>query len=112
MPEQCAGCASEYDLYLMKTELKKFDRRITAMFWHAVAASQPAPVSSHIYFQQRINYKIDVTVNDTDNTLYGFQIINYTNNSPDTLSFIWFHLLPNAYKNDRTAFSEQMLQLG
>lgn len=82
------------------------------MFLYAVAASQPAPVSSHIYFQQRMNYKIDVTLNDTDNTLDGFEIINYTNNSPDTLGFIWFHLWPNAYKNDRTAFSEQMLQLG
>lgn len=64
------------------------------------------------YFQQQVNYTIDVTLNDVDNTLDGFEIINYTNNSPDTLKFIWFHLWANAYKNDRTAFSEQMLQLG
>ena len=53
-----------------------------------------------------------MTLNDVENTLDGFEIIHYTNNSPDTLHFIWFHLWPNAYKNDRTAFSEQMLQLG
>ena len=64
------------------------------------------------YFQQQVNYKIDVILNDSDNTLDGFEIINYTNNSPDTLQYIWFHLWPNAYKNDRTAFSEQLLQLG
>ena len=64
------------------------------------------------YFQQQVNYKIDVTLNDIENTLDGFEIIDYTNNSSDTLHFIWFHLWPNAYKNDRTAFSEQMLQLG
>ncbi len=64
------------------------------------------------YFQQNVDYKIDVTLNDVDNTLDGFEIINYTNNSPDTLQFIWFHLWPNAYKNDRTALSEQLLQLG
>jgi hypothetical protein len=64
------------------------------------------------YFQQEVNYKIDVTLNDIENTLDGFEIIDYTNNSSDTLHFIWFHLWPNAYKNDRTAFSEQMLQLG
>lgn len=64
------------------------------------------------YFQQQVNYKIDVTLNDADNTLDAFEIIDYTNNSPDTLHFIWFHLWPNAYKNDRTAFSEQMLQNG
>ncbi len=64
------------------------------------------------YFQQNVNYKIDVTLNDVENTLDGFEIIYYTNNSPDTLHFIWFHLWPNAYKNDHTAFSEQLLQLG
>ncbi|MDQ2718386.1 MAG: M1 family metallopeptidase [Bacteroidota bacterium] len=51
-------------------------------------------------------------LNDVENTLDGYEIINYTNNSADTLNYIWFHLWPNAYKNDRTAFSEQLLQLG
>lgn len=64
------------------------------------------------YFQQQVNYNIDVKLNDIENTLDGFETINYTNNSPDTLNYIWFHLWPNAYKNDRTAFSEQLLQLG
>jgi hypothetical protein len=64
------------------------------------------------YFQQQVNYTIDVTLNDVQNTLDAFEIINYTNNSPDTLHYIWFHLWPNAYKNDRTAFSEQLLRLG
>ncbi len=72
----------------------------------------PAAKCQVNYFQQEVNYKIDVTLNDVDNTLDGFEIINYTNNSPDTLHYIWFHLWPNAYKNDRTAFSEQLLQLG
>ena len=64
------------------------------------------------YFQQKVNYKIDVSLNDSSNTLEGFEVMNYTNNSPDTLTYIWLHLWPNAYKNDRTAFSEQLLQLG
>ena len=65
-----------------------------------------------IYFQQFLNYKIDVTLNDAENTLDGFEIIKYTNNSSDTLHYIWFHLWPNAFKNDQTAFSEQLLKLG
>ena len=64
------------------------------------------------YFQQKVDYNIDVSLDDIKNTLDGFEIINYTNNSPDTLYYIWFHLWPNAYKNDRTAFSEQLLELG
>ena len=61
------------------------------------------------YFQQRVDYTINVTLNDTAKTLEGFEKLEYYNNSPDTLKFIWFHLWPNAYKNDKTAFSEQLV---
>ncbi|MDQ6757127.1 MAG: M1 family metallopeptidase, partial [Bacteroidota bacterium] len=64
------------------------------------------------YFQQKVNYKINVVLNDIDNTLDGFIKIDYTNKSPDTLRYIWFHLWPNAYKNDKTAFSDQLLENG
>jgi len=64
------------------------------------------------YWQQQTNYTIDVSLNDKEHTLDGFEKIEYTNNSPDTLKFIWFHLWPNAYKNDKTAFTDQMLENG
>jgi hypothetical protein len=61
------------------------------------------------YWQQQVNYSLDVRLNDVEHSLDAFANIEYTNNSPDTLSFIWFHVWPNAYKNDKTAFSEQRL---
>src|SRR5438552_225321 len=64
------------------------------------------------YWQQQVNYTIDVSLNDKDHSLDGFEKIEYINNSPDTLKFIWFHLWPNAYKNDKTAFSDQLLENG
>jgi len=64
------------------------------------------------YWQQQVNYDISVTLNTAANTLDGSVKMKYYNNSPDTLHFIWIHLWPNAYKNDRTAFSEQQLQIG
>jgi hypothetical protein len=64
------------------------------------------------YWQQQVNYTIDVTLNDTAHTLDGYVKMDYYNNSPDTLFFIWIHAWPNAYKNDRTAFSDQLLQIG
>ncbi len=64
------------------------------------------------YWQQQVNYKIDVTLNDTAHTLEGYVKMDYFNNSPDTLKFIWIHLWPNAFKNDRTAFTDQMLENG
>lgn len=64
------------------------------------------------YWQQKVDYTIDVNLNDKEKTLDAFEKIVYINHSPDTLRFIWFHLWPNAYKNDQTAFTDQTLELG
>jgi len=64
------------------------------------------------YWQQQVNYKIDVSLNDIDHTLDGYIKMDYFNNSPDTLFFIWIHLWPNAFKNDKTAFTDQALENG
>lgn len=64
------------------------------------------------YWQQQVNNNIKVFLNDSTHTLTGDISMSYQNNSPDTLRFIWIHLWPNAYKNDRTAFSEQQLKNG
>ena len=64
------------------------------------------------YFQQHVEYDIDATLNDNDHTLSAHLTLKYTNNSNDTLHFIWFHLWPNAYKNNKTAFAKQKLRLG
>jgi len=68
--------------------------------------------SQNNYRQQQVNFTISVSLNDKDHALDGFEKIEYINNSPDTLHFIWFHLWPNAYKNDKTAFSDQLLENG
>jgi hypothetical protein len=64
------------------------------------------------YWQQQVNYRVNVRLNDVDHALDGFVSMDYYNNSPDTLRFIWFHLWPNAFKNDKTAFSDQLLENG
>jgi hypothetical protein len=64
------------------------------------------------YWQQEVNYVIDVSLNDKGHSLTGFEKLEYTNHSPDTLRFIWFHVWPNAYKNDKTAFTDQELETG
>jgi len=61
------------------------------------------------YWQQQVNYNISVSLNDKNHSLAGDISIEYINQSPDTLSFIYFHLWPNAYKNERTALANQLL---
>ncbi|MFL5743491.1 MAG: hypothetical protein ACJ751_02415, partial [Niastella sp.] len=69
-------------------------------------------IGQDAYWQQEVHYTIDVSLNDTEHSLEGFLKLRYINHSPDTLRFVWFHLWPNAFKNDRTAFTEQTLQNG
>lgn len=63
------------------------------------------------YFQQRVNYKINVTLNDSLHELNAFEEIEYINNSPDTLRKLFFHLWPNAYANNRTALAKQLFEI-
>jgi len=60
------------------------------------------------YWQQQVDYNIDVSLNDADKTLAGAETIKYKNNSPSTLDFIWFHIWPNAYKQETTALFQQI----
>jgi hypothetical protein len=64
------------------------------------------------YFQQEVNYRIDVALNDRKHELSGFEKIEYVNNSNTALTYIYFHLWPNAYKNNETTLSKQLLSLG
>lgn len=64
------------------------------------------------YWQQQVDMKIDVMLDDKKHFLHGYEEITYTNNSPDTLRYIYMHLWPNAYKHDHTAFAEQQYQQG
>ena len=59
---------------------------------------------------QTVNSKISATLHDRDKTIDGYIQTEYINNANDTLHFIWFRLAPNAFKNDRTAFSEYLLR--
>ncbi|MBL0190026.1 MAG: M1 family metallopeptidase [Saprospiraceae bacterium] len=64
------------------------------------------------YFQQKVNTKIDVRLDDIKHTLQGDCQINYFNNSPDTLRFLYFNLWPNAYKHHSTRFAAQQIRNG
>lgn len=66
-------------------------------------------VSSQDYFQQKVSYEIHVTLNDIKHELKGFEYVEYINNSPDTLRFLYYHLWPNAYSNNKTELAKQLM---
>ncbi len=89
-------------------------QRITSLcfFFLSFLHAQNTPTSLSEYFQQQVNYTISVTLNDKEHSLKGFEELEYTNHSSDTLHYIYFHLWPNAYKNNQTCLAKQFLQLG
>jgi Peptidase family M1 domain len=59
------------------------------------------------YFQQEVNYKIKVELNDEQHLLNGVEEFEYINHSSETLNELFIHLWPNAYKNSKTALAKQ-----
>ena len=49
-------------------------------------------------FQQHVEYSMEVDFDATKNQYQGKQTLKYTNNSPDTLQKVFFHLFNNAFQ--------------
>ena len=58
---------------------------------YRTASGAPGPA----YYQQRADYKINVELDDKNKKIYGDETITYTNNSPETLSYLWVQLDQN-----------------
>ena len=49
----------------------------------------------HAYWQQRVDYRINATLDTATQVIRGRELIRYTNNSPDALSYLWMFLEQN-----------------
>jgi len=50
------------------------------------------------YWQQDVDYKISAKVDERTDVISATEELTYYNNSPDTLSFVYFHLYQNAFQ--------------
>lgn len=66
---------------------------IVILFFGALVSGQQGP-----YYQQFAKYAMDIDVDAANFTYNGKQTITYTNNSPDELKVVYFHLYWNAFK--------------
>ena len=53
---------------------------------------------SQNYWQQHVDYKMDINMDVSDFTFNGEQELVYTNNSPDTINKVYYHLFFNAFQ--------------
>lgn len=54
-------------------------------------------VPDKTYWQQDVQYKIDARIDETTDIIEATENLQYWNNSPDTLRFVYFHLWQNAF---------------
>ncbi len=57
----------------------------------------------HKYWQQQVDYTIEIKLDDKKQQLTGAETLNYKNNSPDTLRYIWLQLDQNKLQRSSAA---------
>ena len=73
------------------------------------AAGEPG----HQYWQQKVDYEIDVTLDEAKRRIDASEEITYQNNSPDTLKYLWIQLDQNKFRPDSlSALSENFGGIG
>ncbi len=63
------------------------------------AAGEPG----HQYWQQQADYSIKVRLDEPARRIIASQTVTYTNNSPDTLRYLWLQLDQNRFREDSIA---------
>ncbi|MFM7300250.1 MAG: M1 family peptidase, partial [Crocinitomicaceae bacterium] len=57
----------------------------------------------HKYYQQKADYKMSIVIDDKTQKLSGNEVITYTNNSPDKLTYLWLQLDQNLFADTSDA---------
>ena len=79
-----------------QTKFAQLDMELPTPNEYRTAAGAPG----HGYYQQKADYKMSLTLDDTKQIIRGEEVITYTNNSPDVLEYLWLQLDQNIYKPD------------
>ncbi|MEM0925999.1 MAG: M1 family metallopeptidase, partial [Planctomycetota bacterium] len=80
-------------------KFRQLDESLPSPNVYRTAGGEPG----HRYWQQEVDYDIDVTLDEAKRRLTASQTISYTNNSPDTLRFLWLQLDQNRFRSDSLA---------
>ena len=64
------------------------------------------------YWQQKVDYEMNITLYDSIRQITGNSVIKYTNQSPDSLDRIYMHLYPNAFQIGSVKYREYLGNAG
>jgi len=65
----------------------------------------------HEYWQQKADYKINVTLDDTKQWIKGSETITYYNNSPNELRYLWLQLDQNLFSKESNTYKTETFDL-
>jgi hypothetical protein len=72
--------------------------KLTFTFLFLLSLASSFTIAQSTYWQQRVEYTMNVNMNVTNHQFDGDQKLIYYNNSPDTLSKVYYHLYFNAFQ--------------
>jgi hypothetical protein len=88
--------------------MKYFPLFTTLFLLAGLHAQSPVNVqTSQSNWQQKVDHEIFVDFDAPQRLLRCNQTISYTNNSPDVLTHIPFHIWPNAFSSNNTAYGRE-----
>ncbi|GAA4314996.1 hypothetical protein GCM10023149_11430 [Mucilaginibacter gynuensis] len=106
----CAGAISSYAQKAEKPKNEsKYDQHkvFNPLFYpgrgNEVRTAGGSPGAK--YWQNRADYKLNVTLDTAKHRITGSTVITYTNNSPDPLPFVWLQVDQNIYREDSRAIA-------
>ena len=99
------ACASTHATPATETQASLPPVSDTSIF--APIAQPPAPSDIRLangapgpkYWQNRADYQLKATLDTATGSVQGSMVLRYTNNSPNTLDFIWIQTEQNAYRD-------------
>ncbi|WP_291722028.1 M1 family metallopeptidase [Bernardetia sp.] len=88
------------------------DKNINRSYFKQLGEELPTPnvyragsgAPGHQYWQQKVDYKIQLTLDDEKQRITGQETITYHNNSPDVLDYFWVQLDQNMRAKDSDTY--------
>src|SRR5688572_2037971 len=92
------GIACHFAFLFTLNRFKKFRYMRKTMLGFLLSVATVAGFAQTGKWQQRVKYNMDVRVDVESNRITGKQKLEYTNNSPDTIRRVFYHLYWNAFQ--------------
>ncbi|MEL7045805.1 MAG: M1 family metallopeptidase, partial [Pseudomonadota bacterium] len=94
-----AHAAIEQTKGSFKDKFRQLDEVLPTANSYRTAGGEPG----HEYWQQQVDYDIDVRLDEDQRRIEASEHVRYTNNSPDTMRFLWLQLDQNRFRDDSLA---------